>query len=181
MYDELYEAWRREIENVLLCKLPDNFYPRVAEYVKKLQEDHRMIDRRTMKASLLRKQTVNVKLMLRELMEIRYAKLSEMSRKSEPNSEVQVVEEEKLYSQLSSCAERYNVFVGHILRGYQSEPKDKTERKTVVLRFQKDVPAIIGVDMKAYGPFRVEDVASLPTENGRVLAQKEFAVQIEIE
>ena len=53
------------------------------------------------------------------------------------------------------------------------------EHKRAVLRFLKDVPAIIGADMKTYGPFKVEDVASLPIENAKVLIKQGLAEKVE--
>ena len=50
----------------------------------------------------------------------------------------------------------------------------------MVVRFLKDVPSIVGVDLKTYGPFKSEDVASLPIENARVLIRQGLAVEVEL-
>jgi hypothetical protein len=47
--------------------------------------------------------------------------------------------------------------------GFCPKQRLKLKHKRVVLRFLADVPAIIGSDMKTYGPFKAEDVASVPT------------------
>jgi len=49
----------------------------------------------------------------------------------------------------------------------------------MVVRFVQEVPAIIGVDMKTYGPFKPEDIATLPAENAKILIKKGLAVEIE--
>jgi len=54
LYNELYEAWRRELENIELELLPSDFYPKIADYLRKLKEEGRMLDRRTVKAQLLK-------------------------------------------------------------------------------------------------------------------------------
>ena len=41
--------------------------------------------------------------------------------------------------------------------------------KTVVLRFLKEVDEIVGVDLEKYGPFKPEDIATLPYENAQAL------------
>ncbi len=38
----------------------------------------------------------------------------------------------------------------------------------------------MGADMKSYGPFLVEDVASLPVENAKILVKQGLAVQVEV-
>jgi len=44
----------------------------------------------------------------------------------------------------------------------------------------KNIPAIMGADMKSYGPFVVEDVASLPELNARILIKQGLAVLVEV-
>jgi DNA replication initiation complex subunit (GINS family) len=50
--------------------------------------------------------------------------------------------------------------------------------KRILVRFLKAIPAIIGPDMKAYGPFNEEDVASLPAENAEVLLKRGVAMEV---
>jgi DNA replication initiation complex subunit (GINS family) len=47
--------------------------------------------------------------------------------------------------------------------------------KRVALRFLQPVPSIIGSDMKTYGPFLVEDVASVPESNAKILVKQGLA------
>ena len=54
------------------------------------------------------------------------------------------------------------------------------DHKRVTLRFTKNTPAIIGLDMKTYGPFMVEDVASLPAENAKIFVKHGLAVLVEV-
>ena len=56
----------------------------------------------------------------------------------------------------------------------------EVSHKRVTLRFAKNIPAIIGLDMKTYGPFKVEDVASLPVENAKMLVKQGLAVLVEV-
>ena len=50
--------------------------------------------------------------------------------------------------------------------------------KLTILRFLQPVLAFIGVDMKTYGPFQKEDVATVPARNARNLVAKGCAVAI---
>jgi len=50
--------------------------------------------------------------------------------------------------------------------------------KTVVLRFLKEVDEIVGVDLEKYGPFKPEDIATLPYENAQALVTKKVATKI---
>jgi DNA replication factor GINS len=181
MYNELNEVWKRELENDELERLSLDFYSQIADYLRRLKEESRMLDKRTVKASLLKKEMQNVKRMVHDLIRTRYKKLIRKAVKGEKiQSNVLTVEEEKIYVGFSSLAETYWSFAKSILRGYVPKVDVEQEHKRAVLRFLKDVPAIIGADMKTYGPFKVEDVASLPIENAKILIKQGLAEKVEV-
>ena len=47
------------------------------------------------------------------------------------------------------------------------------------ITFLRDIHAIIDADMKAHCPFKVEDVASLPVENIKILIKQDLAEEVE--
>jgi len=56
------------------------------------------------------------------------------------------------------------------------EPSKPSE--LVLVRFLQDVPPIVGVDLKTYGPFKKEDVANLPRENAEALVKQGLAKRV---
>ena len=76
MYDELFDAWREEKHNPELQKLPSNFYDRLAKYIKKIREEKRMLDKKTIRGKLLQQEEENVKRLTKELVQTRYKKIS---------------------------------------------------------------------------------------------------------
>ncbi len=181
MYDDLYHAWRQDSESFKLGRLPPDFYVKVAGYLKRLREESRMLDKRTVKASLIESEIRNAKRMLRELIRIRYRKLvKKLAESQELSPDVLTIEEKKICAGLLPLAETYRKFANSLLQGHIPEVKMDKEHRHTVLRFLKDIPAIIGADMKTYGPFRVEDVASLPIENARVLVKQGLAEFVEV-
>jgi len=180
MYDELYELWKRELESGELEKLPPDFYSKIADYLRRLREESRMLDKKTVKAVLLRKEMQNVKFLARALFRTRYKKLARKAIKGDkvpPNA--LTVEEEKVFTGVSPFAEAYRSYAKSILRGHVPKTGVEQKHKRAILRFLKDVPAIIGADMETYGPFKVEDVASLPIENAKILVRQSLAEKIE--
>ena len=181
MYNELYEAWKRELQSAELEKFAAGFYSSVADYLRRLKEESRMLDKRTVKARMLRSETQNVKRMLRELVRTRYKKLIKKATEGDKiPSEFLTIEEENLLKGVLPLTEAYHTFVRNILQGHLTQ-MDVAERehKNSILRFMQDVPAIIGTDMKAYGPFKTEDVASLPNENAKILTKQGLAEKVE--
>ncbi len=190
MYDELYAAWRLEIENGELCSLPPDFYAHVAEYLRRIKEEKKMQDKKTVLTSLIEREDANVKRMAKELLVTRYRKLMKMlmaGRKISADS--LATEEATLYNGLGPSAEAYGKFVDGIMEGHvvklNIEPDSVSEPPMVhmrmTLRFLKPVPSIIGADMKSYGPFQVEDVASVPIENAKILIKQGLAKQVELQ
>ena len=54
----------------------------------------------------------------------------------------------------------------------------KHKTKSTVVRFLKEMDQMIGVDLTKYGPFKAEDVATIPYENAQALISKNIATKI---
>ena len=181
MYDELYVAWRFELENAELGGLSSNFYARAADYLRRIKEENRLTDKKTVKATLLENEFARVNCMLQELILARYKKLAAIVTKSQKlPSDLLADEEVKLCTGFLSFAEAYQKFVADLLQGQVSAASRTEVHKRVALRFVKEIPAVIGVDMKTYGPFMAEDVASVPAENAKILVKQGLAELVEI-
>lgn len=181
MYNELYEAWRREKENAELQLLPKNFYAKIAEYMKKIREESRMLDEKTTKARLLMHESTSVRRMIKELLLLRYGKAVEkMSAGEMMQKEVLTREEEKLVKEVAPSFEFFQSLSKDVLGGHLPTFEDRKKTTKQVLRFLKEVPSIIGADMKVYGPFKPEDIASLPQENAGILVKQGMAIEVEV-
>lgn len=181
MYGRLYEAWEREVKNQELQRLPPDFYVMVADYLRKLREEERMLDKKTVKAGLLRRELTNVKHMVNEIILARYRKMIKLLARGEKiPQDVLTTEEANIYGGAMPFADTVQNFIKSVLHGFLPRTEGEIARKRVVLRFLADVPAIIGADLKAYGPFEAEDVASLPVENANVLVKQGLAEKVEL-
>jgi DNA replication initiation complex subunit (GINS family) len=181
MYNELYGIWKREIESAELERLPADFYSKIVDYLRRHKQEGRMLDKKTVKANLLKREAQGVKRMVRELIRARYRKLVRKAAKGEKvPSDVLTAEEEKIYTRALSLSEAYSSFAKSILRGDIPEANIGQKNRRTLLRFFKNVPAIIGADMKTYGPFAIEDVASLPIENAKILVKQGLAEKVEV-
>jgi DNA replication factor GINS len=180
VYDELYEAWRKEKENSEIQTLPKDFFARLAQYVKKLREEGRMLDEKTTRARLLLRESKNVKKLGGELIRLRYEKvLRKVTTGESVVKESLTDDEEKVCREMLTSTESYQNFLKGVLSGRSISVEVEERTKKRVLRFLREIPAIIGADMKPYGPFKPEDVASLPTENAKILIKQGLAVEVE--
>jgi DNA replication factor GINS len=181
MYNRLYEIWKMELEGSELTKLPTDFYAEIIDYMKKLKEESRMLDRRTAKAIILKKETLNTKRMIKEIIRARYRKIVRKAAKGEEiTQDILTAEEGLIFGKMPPMAETISNFTSEILQGHLHDFGVNLKRKRIALRLLKDVPAIIGADMKPYGPFKTEDVASLPLENAKIFIKQNLAEKVEI-
>ena len=180
-YDELYEVWKNEkVRENEIQLLPNDFYSRIAVYIKKMKEENRMLDRKTTKAKLLENEFRNTKLMVSEVFLTRYRKFHSMVFSKEIISKNVLSEEEKkLYGEVSSFVEACHIFYKDLLRGRLLKIEKAGKQVMLVLRFVKEIPALVGADMKTYGPFFPEDIATLPSENARILIKQGVAIQVD--
>ena len=49
MYNELYSAWQREIDDPKLGGLPLDFYAKIAEYLRRIKEEDKVLDKKSVK------------------------------------------------------------------------------------------------------------------------------------
>jgi DNA replication factor GINS len=50
--------------------------------------------------------------------------------------------------------------------------------KKIVIRFLNEVDEIVGADLEKYGPFKTEDIATIPYENAQALIAKNIATKV---
>jgi DNA replication factor GINS len=180
VYNELYEAWIKEMENEEIQMLPKDFYVRLADYVRKMREESRMLDKKTTRAKLMEREFKNVKTLIKKLLQLRYKKSLDNAKTGKPVPKDHLTEEEeRLYAEIPPLAESYQTLFKEVSRGRLPGMKSKKKAKGMVVRFLKEVPEIVGADMKTYGPFKSEDVATLPVENAKALIKQEVAVEVE--
>ena len=47
-----------------------------------------------------------------------------------------------------------------------------------MIRFLSEVDEIVGADLEKYGPFKAEDIATIPYENAQALIAKKIATKV---
>lgn len=181
-YKGLYKIWKSEKEKSELCPLPKGFYGNLSRYVKEIQEKKRVLDKGTIEAKLMDKEAENVSEMIRGLIGARCRKIIRAALEGEVLTEGMLAPEEKYaYDRLTSVTDAFDELLKDVLSGRQPQVKKGPAKgpKNMVVRLLQETPAIVGVNMKTYGPFKAEDVASLPVENAKMLIRRGVAVRVE--
>jgi len=186
MYQELYDAWKREKLSRDLQALPKNFYEKAAGDIRRLREAQRMMDNKTMRARLLRQELENSRKLLSDIVATRFRKMLDSLLPNEKPIPTGFVarQEEDICQALLQASSQYSRLKRNLSEGKQTDVVPSTLRdvpQKILVRFACEIPAIIGVDLKTYGPFKPEDIASLPAENAQALMHQGAAVKVEVE
>jgi DNA replication factor GINS len=184
MYDILFEIWKIEKLNEELQPLKSDFYEKAFNFIKKLNENEKTIDPSSMKSMLLKIERERINKIISELLEVRFKKIYKSLIGDVPLPlDCLTKEEENICNKIIEGLQFLNNFREELLQGRvfnKNNIKNEVAESRILLRFNKDVPAIMGTDMKPYGPFVKEDLAILPIENANVLINKDVAKKINL-
>jgi DNA replication initiation complex subunit (GINS family) len=177
VYNDLYKAWKSEKTSEKPQPLASDFYQRMAGYLKGLDDDSTSSDERTVQGRLLVKEKEMAKRLLEELREARLQKIVSAARNGSPISTAELTEEEK------TLVRNFNESLASFKTEEKKDPQGPPSERPVelsVVRFLQDIPEIVGVDLKIYGPYNKEDVGSLPSQNAQALVKQGVARMIEV-
>ncbi|KON29780.1 hypothetical protein AC482_05520 [miscellaneous Crenarchaeota group-15 archaeon DG-45] len=181
-YGRLLDAWRNERRGPALRPLPEGFFGEMSEYVQRLREQTRMLERGSMRARIAERERENAEHMLQELFQLRLRKIVASETDGAALDAAAMTPEEKmLHADLKRLLSHHADRVKSVLMGRPPQVERRPPRGGLkVVRFVQAIPAIIGIDMKTYGPFQPEDVASIPEENAENLIRRGIAKEVEV-
>jgi DNA replication factor GINS len=173
LYSELYKAWKSEKSSALPQPLPADFYRQTMMYLNGINDELSTTDTHTIQGRLLVTEKEMTERLLIELRQTRIQKIVSSAQNQIPIQPTSLIEEEpnvfeKIKQSLSS------------LRQQPPDRQDDQNGELSVVRFLEDIPEIVGVDLRIYGPFKKEDVASLPAPNAHALERQGAAKAIEV-
>jgi len=164
-----------EIESPTLVTLSHDFYSKLATYSQKLKRSGGP-GSSDLALRLIVVQTAMIESMSRDLLASRAAKVKDQE------AFLQLLPEERyVFTAQQRFDRRLNAFVEALTRGQPSfieHAKKSESERSVTVKFTKHVDEVVGLDLKRYGPFESEDVASLPAANADILILAGDAVEI---
>ena len=158
-------------------ELSTDFFRNLSNFIGKLKnEEYDGIEKKT------KNQIISTATNLTELL---INKRLEKISKSPTRSYGILTDEEKfVIDSNDEMNERKNIILSGIINGkskFLEITSTKHKTKPVTVRFVKEFDEIVGVDLEKYGPFKPEDVATIPNENAQALISNGIALKIRIE
>jgi DNA replication initiation complex subunit (GINS family) len=183
LYNRLYRAWRKEkLESKDLQPLEPNFFAEMSQYVKKMREELRMLDEKTLRYRILSMELEKAQTLVSSIMQARLQKLIDLIFYDGNAPQAYLTSEEVvIYRNLLEVFEQYRLLRRRVLEGRSTEPSAKVSPQSgkILVRFTTKIPSVVGVDMQTYGSFEPEDIATLPRENAEALIRQKAAAKIE--
>jgi len=159
-----------------LRSIPADIYRTVALHLKNARNSNQL-DESLVTHLRLREKELILNLTL-NLLKLRLTK----AKNSKGLREANLLPEERYILEAEDLVERRLSKIENALKSGQTSLlaniEEKHIKKLVTLRFLKSFDALVGVDLKRYGPFKPEDVATVPLENAKPLIEQGVAVEI---
>lgn len=162
-FEVIRNVQREEQISATLTKLPEKFYEKVGEYLRRKKAlQAKREDRKTFI------EIRNIERLVEDIFNRRERKILNQAlitaRTNIPPENLTEEEKEFFEKIVSFLKSRREMVLNRMIK---VTPKEEAQ----LLVFKEDVPEFVGTDMKTYGPFKKGDVAKLPEENARLLIE----------
>ena len=172
--NKLHHIVLRETESDSIQEINPDFYRNLSDFIGDLKKQEFDGVESKIKETIIDTATELTSL----LINIRLDKIS----KSENIDFKNLLDEEKfILDAEEEQRERTEMILSATINGkskFLESISQNHKTKTVVIRFLKEVDEIIGADLEKYGPFKTEDIATIPYENAQALIAKNIATKV---
>lgn len=170
----LHHIVQREIDNDTIQEIDPNFYREISDFVGDLKKQEFDGVESKIKNILIQMTTDLTEL----LIDIRLDKILKLEKIEFEN----LLDEEKfILDTEEEKRERAEMILSAIINGKSKLLESVSQNhktKTIVVRFLQNVDEILGADLAKYGPFKTEDIATVPYENAQALISKNVATKV---
>ncbi len=172
--NKLHHIVLRETESDSIQEINPDFYRNLSDFIGDLKKQEFDGVESKIKETIIDTATELTSL----LINIRLDKISKLDNIDFKN----LLDEEKfILDAEEEQRERTEMIISATINGkskFLESISQNHKTKTVVIRFLKEVDEIIGADLEKYGPFKTEDVATIPYENAQALIAKNIATKV---
>jgi DNA replication factor GINS len=175
--NSLHHTVLRETESDDIIEIDPNFYRNLADFIGNLRKQEFDGVENKIKDTIIEMVTELTSL----LIEIRLDKILKSS-----NLEISsLLDEEKfILDSQEDQKERTEMILSATINGkskFLESLAQSHKTKKIVIRFLHEVDEIVGADLEKYGPFKTEDIATIPYENAQALIAKNVATKVHLE
>ena len=170
----LHHIVLREIENDSLVEIEPDFYRNLSDFIGNLRKQEFDGIENKIKNTLI-DMVIELTSLLIQI------RLDKISKSTDLETSYLLDEEKFILDSQEDQKERTEMILSATINGKSKFLESLTQNhktKKIVIRFLNEVDEIIGVDLEKYGPFKTEDIATIPYENAQALIAKNIATKV---
>ena len=172
--NSLHHIVLRETESDTILEIDPNYYRNLSDFIGNLRKQEFDGVENKIKETMIEMATELTSLLIK----IRLEKIS----KSSDFEISHLLDEEKfIFDSQEDEREKIEMIISAIINGkskFLESLAQNHKTKKVVIRFLNEVDEIVGADLEKYGPFKTEDIATIPYENAQALITKNIATKV---
>lgn len=172
--NSLHNTVLRETENDSLLEIKPNFYRNLSDFIGNLRKQEFDDVENKIKDTMIEMVTELTSLLI-------HIRLEKISNSDDFDISYLLDEEKFILDSLDEQNERTEMILSATINGKSKFLESLAENhkiKKVVIRFLDNVDEIVGADLEKYGPFKAEDIATIPYENAQALIAKNIATKV---
>ena len=172
--NSLHNTVLRETENDSLSEIKPTFYRNLSDFIGNLRKQEFDGVENKIKDTMIEMVTELTSLLI-------HIRLEKISNSDDFDISYLLDEEKFILDSLDEQNERTEMILSATINGKSKFLESLAENhkiKKVVIRFLDNVDEIVGADLEKYGPFKAEDIATIPYENAQALIDKNIATKV---
>ena len=172
--NSLHHTVLRETEDDSLLEIDPNFYRNLSDFIGNLRKQEFDGVENKIKDTLIEMTTELTSLLIK-------IRLDKISKSSDFKIGYLLDEEKFILDSQDEQRERTEMILSATINGkskFLESLAQNHKTKKVVIRFLNEVDEIVGADLEKYGPFKTEDIATIPYENAQALIAKNIATKV---
>ncbi len=172
--NSLHNTVLRETENDSLLEIKPNFYQNLSDFIGNLRKQEFDDVENKIKDTMIEMVTELTSLLI-------HIRLEKISNSDDFDISYLLDEEKFILDSLDEQNERTEMILSATINGKSKFLESLSENhkiKKIVIRFLDNVDEIVGADLEKYGPFKAEDIATIPYENAQALIAKNIATKV---
>jgi DNA replication factor GINS len=170
----LHNTVLRETENDSILEINPNFYRNLANFIGNLKKQEFDGIENEIKNTMIEMVTELTSLLIQ-------IRLDKISKTSDLEISYLLDEEKFILDSQEDQRERIEMILSATINGkskFLESLAQNHKTKKIVIRFLNEVDEIVGADLEKYGPFKTEDIATIPYENAQALISKNVATKV---
>ena len=172
--NSLHNTVLRETENDSLLEIKPNFYQNLSDFIGNLRKQEFDGVEDKIKDTMIEMASELTSLLIQ-------IRLEKISNSNDFDISYLLDEEKFILDSHEEQNERTEMILSATINGKSKFLESLAENhkiKKVVIRFLDNVDEIVGADLEKYGPFKAEDIATIPYENAQALIAKNIATKV---